>query len=106
MFSRSDESLYLRWVDGDLAAFDALYARYEGPLFGFLTRQLGSTADAEDALHETFTPEDTAARRVAFEARIGDAALDALTPDRHPDRLSRAHLLAALPTRLGGLATG
>jgi hypothetical protein len=62
--------------------------------------------DAMDALHETFTPEDTAARRVAFEARIGDAALDALTPDRHPDRLSRAHLLAALPTRLGGLATG
>ncbi|MCA2979114.1 MAG: sigma-70 family RNA polymerase sigma factor [Myxococcaceae bacterium] len=54
MSAASDESLYLEWIDGDLRAFDALYERYEGPLYGFLRRQLGDAAAAEDAMHETF----------------------------------------------------
>ncbi|MBE2248129.1 MAG: sigma-70 family RNA polymerase sigma factor [Myxococcus sp.] len=54
MFSRSDESLYRALLEGDLRAFDALYERYEAPLFGFLTRQLGDAAEAEDVLHEAF----------------------------------------------------
>lgn len=54
MFSRSDETLYLALIDGDLSAFDALYERYERPLFGFLRRQLADAAEAEDVLHETF----------------------------------------------------
>lgn len=37
-----------------MAAFDALYARYEGPLFGFIKRQLNDATEAEDVLHETF----------------------------------------------------
>jgi RNA polymerase sigma-70 factor (ECF subfamily) len=36
-----------------LLAFDGLYARYAGRLFGFLRAQLPSAADAEDVFHET-----------------------------------------------------
>jgi RNA polymerase sigma-70 factor (ECF subfamily) len=54
MFSRSDEALYQELIDGDLRAFDVLYERYEGPLFGFLRRQLDDAAEAEDVLHEAF----------------------------------------------------
>jgi RNA polymerase sigma-70 factor, ECF subfamily len=36
----SDESLMLRYCQGDAAAFDDLYARHRGPLFRFITRQL------------------------------------------------------------------
>ncbi len=50
----SDEALYQRWVEGELSAFDALYARFERPLFGFLLNQLQDAAAAEDALHEAF----------------------------------------------------
>jgi RNA polymerase sigma factor (sigma-70 family) len=50
----SDEELYRRTRGGDLEAFDALYARHEVALFGFLLAQLGSRSDAEDALCETF----------------------------------------------------
>ena len=50
----SDEALYEALLGGDLRAFDALYARYERPLFGFIRKQLANLADAEDVLHETF----------------------------------------------------
>jgi len=50
----SDEHLHARIRQGDLAAFDALYARYERPLFGFLLATLRDHAEAEDALHDTF----------------------------------------------------
>src|SRR5690349_2862317 len=51
----SDEALYEQLLKGDLAAFDALYARYEKPLFGFLVRTLGGDrAEAEDLLQQTF----------------------------------------------------
>jgi RNA polymerase sigma-70 factor (ECF subfamily) len=50
----SDETLYARLLAGDLAAFDRLYERYEGPLFGFLRAQLRDEAEAEDVLQETF----------------------------------------------------
>jgi RNA polymerase sigma-70 factor (ECF subfamily) len=62
----SDEELYRRTRAGDMTAFDALYERYEVPLFGFLLGQLRSTADAEEALCEAFmkalqSPEPTLA---------------------------------------------
>jgi RNA polymerase sigma-70 factor (ECF subfamily) len=50
----SDERLFERVRRGDLSAFDVLYARYEGPLFGFLLASLQNRADAEDAFHESF----------------------------------------------------
>lgn len=52
---RTDEALLCAWCAGELRAFDALYARHEGPLFGFLVRQLGGARpDAEDVLHQVF----------------------------------------------------
>jgi RNA polymerase sigma-70 factor, ECF subfamily len=49
-----DEALFDRLASGDLAAFDALYARFERPLFGFIHAQLRDRAEAEDVLHEAF----------------------------------------------------
>ena len=53
--NRADEALLEAWCAGELRAFDLLYARVEGPLFGFIHRQLGGAqADAEDVLHQVF----------------------------------------------------
>lgn len=51
---RSDEALHEALRRGDLAAFDALYARLSGPLYGFIQRHLGDAHEAEDVLHDTF----------------------------------------------------
>ncbi len=50
----SDEALYEQLLRGELSAFDALYERYERPLFGFLLGQLHDRGEAEDALHDAF----------------------------------------------------
>ncbi len=50
----ADEALYLRVRQGDMAAFDALYGRYERRLFGFILRMVRDRADAEDLFHEAF----------------------------------------------------
>jgi RNA polymerase sigma-70 factor (ECF subfamily) len=49
-----DETLYARVREGDMRAFDVLYARYETRLFGFLLSLLASRQDAEDVFHEAF----------------------------------------------------
>lgn len=48
----TDETLYRRARGGCQAAFASLYHRYEGPLFGFLNRRLGNSADAEEVFQE------------------------------------------------------
>jgi RNA polymerase sigma-70 factor, ECF subfamily len=50
----TDEALYLQVIEGDITAFDELYRRYEGRLFGFIRRQLGDAGEAEDVFHEAF----------------------------------------------------
>ncbi|MBW2457879.1 MAG: sigma-70 family RNA polymerase sigma factor [Deltaproteobacteria bacterium] len=50
----TDEALHQRLLDGDLTAFDPLYARYERPLYGFIRKHLSDRHEAEDVLHETF----------------------------------------------------
>jgi RNA polymerase sigma-70 factor (ECF subfamily) len=50
----ADETLYGQAKHGDMRAFDALYARYEACLFGFIMSQVRDRADAEDLFHETF----------------------------------------------------
>jgi RNA polymerase sigma-70 factor (ECF subfamily) len=49
-----DERLIERLRGGELAAFDRLYERYEGPLFGFICAYLSDSAEAEDVFHEAF----------------------------------------------------
>jgi RNA polymerase sigma-70 factor (ECF subfamily) len=51
---RSDEELMLSCCDGDEAAFETLYRRYEKPIFSFIYRMVLSAADAEDLCQETF----------------------------------------------------
>lgn len=44
--------LMLAYAQGDVAAFEELYAHYRAPLYRFFTRQLGSRAKAEELYHE------------------------------------------------------
>jgi RNA polymerase sigma factor (sigma-70 family) len=50
----SDESLLAAYRDGDTAAFELLFRRYEGPLLRHLARMVGDQATAEDLVIETF----------------------------------------------------
>jgi RNA polymerase sigma-70 factor (ECF subfamily) len=50
----SDEVLMLEFQSGSRAAFEELYVRYSGPLYGFFRRRLDSPQRAEDLAQETF----------------------------------------------------
>jgi RNA polymerase sigma factor (sigma-70 family) len=50
----SDDILMARFCRGDEAAFETLYDRYAGVVFGFLNRMLHDQATAEDTLQSTF----------------------------------------------------
>jgi RNA polymerase sigma-70 factor, ECF subfamily len=63
----SDEALYARLrQEGDMAAFDVIYARYERRLFGFLRGYLDSRADVEEVFHDAFM-QVLRSREVRFE---------------------------------------
>jgi RNA polymerase sigma-70 factor (ECF subfamily) len=51
---QTPEELALRAQAGSLAAFSELVGRFEGRLFNFLLRRVGSAADAEDLTQDTF----------------------------------------------------
>jgi len=51
---RSDEELMLRYRDGDKAAFETLYGRYEKPLFDFIYRMVPDSTETESLFQETF----------------------------------------------------
>jgi RNA polymerase sigma-70 factor (ECF subfamily) len=48
----TDETLMLRYRDGDANAFARLYARHKGPLYRYLLRQCGQPATAEELFQE------------------------------------------------------
>lgn len=50
----TDESLLDRLRQGDIAAFDVLYERYELRLFGYLRALLHDRHDAEEIFHDAF----------------------------------------------------
>jgi len=50
----SDESLMLRYRDGDVRAFELLVTRHRKALFNFILRFVRDTAQAEDVTQETF----------------------------------------------------
>lgn len=50
----SDEALMLEFQGGSREAFEDLYSRYSGPLYGFFRRRLDSPQRAEDLAQETF----------------------------------------------------
>jgi RNA polymerase sigma-70 factor, ECF subfamily len=50
----ADETLMLRYQQGDRAAFATLVRRHQGPLFNFAIRQVRIPQVAEDVIQETF----------------------------------------------------
>jgi len=50
----SDEALMLEFQHGSRVAFEELYARYSGPLYGFFCRRLDDRQRDEDLAQETF----------------------------------------------------
>jgi RNA polymerase sigma-70 factor (ECF subfamily) len=50
----SDASLIKAYAAGDVAAFEELYMRYEGRLFGYILGMVGEREEAEDLFQETF----------------------------------------------------
>jgi RNA polymerase sigma-70 factor (ECF subfamily) len=51
---KADLLLLQRFKEGDLAAFEQLYYRWNGPVFGFMLNTTHSISDAEDIAQETF----------------------------------------------------
>lgn len=54
MVDLDDSDLMARFRDGDEAALDSLFERYEGPVYRFLFGILKDHHAAEDAMQETF----------------------------------------------------
>ena len=52
---KDDESLYRQYLDGDMAAGDALMLRYGDMLTAYLNSHLDNIHDAEDLMLETFS---------------------------------------------------
>lgn len=50
----SDETLMLEFQSGSREAFEQLFTRYRGPLFGYFRRRLHGDQRAEDLTQETF----------------------------------------------------
>ena len=48
----SDEALMLAYREGDAAAFEALYRRWRGRLYGYLLRQCGNAAHADELFQD------------------------------------------------------
>ena len=48
----SDESLMLRYADGDARAFETLYERYKDALYRFVRRQCGDPEVAFELAHD------------------------------------------------------
>lgn len=51
---RTDEALMLAYRDGEAAAFEALYARWRGPLYRYFLRQCGHAGQADELFQDVF----------------------------------------------------
>ena len=52
--SVSDEQLMLAYGAGDAAAFETLYGRHKGPLFGFVLRSVKTRGEAEEIFQDVW----------------------------------------------------
>lgn len=68
--SPDDQALMLRYRDGDVAAFEALYARHRGPLFRYFRRQGLGPEQAADLFHEVWLRVIRARERYRPEAKF------------------------------------
>jgi len=63
----ADAKLMLRYREGDLGAFEALYARHKGPLYRYLLRHVRNAAAASDLFQDVWSR--VVATRSRYEAR-------------------------------------
>ncbi|MET0103459.1 MAG: sigma-70 family RNA polymerase sigma factor [Sedimenticola sp.] len=54
MSQPSDESLMLKYREGDTSAFDRLYTRHRGPLFRYIDRLTNNHAEAEELFQDVW----------------------------------------------------
>jgi RNA polymerase sigma-70 factor (ECF subfamily) len=54
MSDDSDESLMIRFREGDTAAFDVLYARHRAAVYRFVRRQAGADGDADGLFQDVW----------------------------------------------------
>lgn len=66
----SDEDLMLRYRDGDVRAFEDLYARHRGGVFRYVLRQVGFRSAAEEIFQEVWTNIISSRARYRVEARF------------------------------------
>ena len=66
----SDEDLMLRYRDGDVRAFEDLYARHRGGVFRYVLRQVGFRSAAEEIFQEVWTNIISSRTRYRVEARF------------------------------------
>jgi RNA polymerase sigma-70 factor (ECF subfamily) len=100
----SDEDLFRRFRgEGDASAFEVIVHRYEGELFHYLRRSLGSAEMAEDVFQATFL--QVHLKRDLFEeGRRFRPWLYAIATNQAIDaqRRDRRHRMASLDRRIGG----
>ncbi|HOW77082.1 MAG TPA: RNA polymerase sigma factor [Candidatus Competibacteraceae bacterium] len=66
----ADETLMLRYRDGDAGAFARLYARHKGPLYRYFLRQCGQPAVAEELFQDVWLKLITARAGYVPQARF------------------------------------
>jgi RNA polymerase sigma-70 factor (ECF subfamily) len=66
----SDETLMLEFQGGSQAAFEQLFARYRGPLYGFFRRRIQDDQRADDLTQETFLAVIRASERYERKALV------------------------------------
>lgn len=97
---QTDEELMLRYRDGDAAAFETLYQRYEKPLFDFIYRMAPNAADSESLFQETFfrlvRAKDRYRATAQFKTWLFQIAVN-LCRDRARRMKHRAHLSLNTP---------
>lgn len=67
----TDDELMRAYLDGDAAAFEALYRRYDRRMYGFFLRAFADPALAEDLLQKTFLKFHRARASYRSDAAVG-----------------------------------
>jgi RNA polymerase sigma-70 factor, ECF subfamily len=67
---QTDEELMLAYAQGDLRAFDALYARTRGLLYRFVLRSISERAIADEIFQETWSRAVASRARYRVEAKF------------------------------------
>ena len=89
----TDDTLVVRIIGGDVAAFTVLVERYKHPVYALAYRLLGNATDAEDAAQETFVRAYTRLTSYQLGSRFGSWLL-AITSHWCIDSLRRKRALS------------